>query len=209
MSALNDTLQAPIYQNHKNNKITFNTIQGPVHPLVIGSASGLTVSNNLFIDGCCYPYVNNVSCWTSDIAELFFRAWGDVERNQQEAISWTQVVLQVLDCVSPSETVMQSMCLWMWMQIMGCLRDALLAWRTWLRSMTNRQSGWQSSISCRMTCGTKVEGKVSSSLPPTQQPQPSVPTISLPTMLPARSMATTWAHMLKGLVPPPSKSPSI
>ena len=76
VTATNITQQAPIYQNHRNVVITGNVVAGAVHPVIIGSATGVTLKSNIIVDGCCYPYVQEVRLRRELLQQYASRASG-------------------------------------------------------------------------------------------------------------------------------------
>lgn len=60
LTAFNGTNQPGVYSNHRTVTISSNTVQGSMHPLVVGATTKATIYNNSIIDGACYPFMYNV-----------------------------------------------------------------------------------------------------------------------------------------------------
>ena len=65
MTALNQTNQPGIYQDHTTVTMSGNTVLGSMHPVVIGAATKVTFTGNNITDGACYPFIYNVRFNTS------------------------------------------------------------------------------------------------------------------------------------------------
>ena len=66
LTAFNGSNQPGVYANHRIVTISTNTVQGSMHPIVVGATTKATVYNNSIIDGACYPFMYNVSFFPWD-----------------------------------------------------------------------------------------------------------------------------------------------